>query len=52
MSKYQYEKGEASIKTPLCTTCKLFKNSICKVYKKDIPKEIQFEHKDCKYYVK
>lgn len=39
MSKYQYEKGEASIKTPLCTTCKLFKNSICKVYKKTFLKK-------------
>lgn len=50
MSKYVSEPKEISVKNPLCTTCKKLKDNICKVYGKNIPKEIRFEYGDCKYY--
>lgn len=52
MSKYKSVKGEISIRVPLCTTCSNYKKGKCKIYGKDIPKEIQFEFKGCKYYKK
>jgi len=52
MSKYKSVKGEIDIKAPLCTTCSNYKKGECEKYPKGIPKEIQFEFKDCKYFKK
>jgi len=52
MSKYVYEKEKITIKFPKCASCLRYKKRNCKAYPKGIPKEIQFEFKDCEYYLK
>lgn len=49
MSKYISKKGEIEIEYPPCTNCEKYKDSTCSVYGEQIPKEITFEHEDCKY---
>ena len=52
MSELIYEAGEVDAKFPLCTTCNNFTKGECKIYKKDIPREIRFEFASCKHYDK
>jgi hypothetical protein len=52
MSKYIYEEGDISVKSPKCTSCEEYKKEMCKIYGKNIPKKIRYEFADCSHHVK